>query len=548
MGCPSSGCTGYELTTDLDFDTNGDGRTDIAGDTYWNSGAGWAPIGALYGSGWFGATFEGNGNTISGLFIHRSTSDYVGLFGVAGIGGSGGGTATIRNVGLTDVDITGDSTVGGLAGTMRGTISASHAEGEVSGSGDDVGGLVGRSGGTINAGYAAVTVSGRSRVGGLLGANESGGGTITASYAAGTVSASRNDAGGLVGANYGATRASYATGAASSSSSVGGLAGINLGTITASYATGAASGSSRVGGLVGSKFTNSGTTTSSYWDTQTSSQSTSAGGEGKTTTELQSPTSSTGIYATWDSNVWDFGTSSQYPALKGLPISVAEQRQSHPAAVTGLTDREILVALYNATDGANWTNSTDWLSDRPLDDWHGVTTDAEGRVTRLRLSSNNLAGTIPAELGNLSNLTSLNLGANQLTGAIPSQLGSLSNLTQLWLYQNQLTGAIPSQLGSLSSLTWLNLSTNQLTGIPSQLGSLSSLEHLDLSNNQLSGSIPSELGSLSNLTWLDLTSNKLTGAIPSQLGSLQRLIQPDYFAVPGESINRIDTVRTRQPV
>ena len=215
---------------------------------------------------------------------------------------------------------------------------------------------------------------------------------------------------------------------------------------------------------------------------------------------------------------------------------------------TSATDREILIALYNATDGANWTNNTNWLSDEPLGDWHGVTTDDNGRVTWLGLYENQLSGeippelgnlsnltwlylyqnqlsgNIPPELGNLSNLTDLYLSENQLSGEIPSELGNLSNLTRLDLWGNQLSGEIPPELGSLSNLTWLRLNENQLSGeIPPEFGSLSDLTNLELGYNQLSGSIPSELGSFSNLTGLYLSGNQLSGEIPSELGSLSNL-------------------------
>ena len=92
-------------------------------------------------------------------------------------------------------------------------------------------------------------------------------------------------------------------------------------------------------------------------------------------------------------------------------------------------DRAVLVELHNATDGANWTDNTNWLSDEPMRTWHGVTTDDDGRVARLSLSENQLTGEIPAELGNLFNLQELSLNENQLTGEIPPELGGLSNLT-----------------------------------------------------------------------------------------------------------------------
>ena len=85
------------------------------------------------------------------------------------------------------------------------------------------------------------------------------------------------------------------------------------------------------------------------------------------------------------------------------------------------TDREALVALYNATDGENWRTSDNWLSDAPLDDWYGVATDDDGRVKELGLEFENLSGEIPPELGSLSNLVGLALSGNELSGCVPSR-------------------------------------------------------------------------------------------------------------------------------
>ena len=104
-------------------------------------------------------------------------------------------------------------------------------------------------------------------------------------------------------------------------------------------------------------------------------------------------------------------------------------------------DRDMLVRLYNATDGVNWTDNSNWLSDLPMRAWHGVTTDGEGRVSGLVLTENQLSGQLPAGLGNLDNLERLDLGGNHLSGLIPSQLGNLSNLEGLYLWGNQLTGS-----------------------------------------------------------------------------------------------------------
>ena len=91
---------------------------------------------------------------------------------------------------------------------------------------------------------------------------------------------------------------------------------------------------------------------------------------------------------------------------------------------------EALVALYNATDGPNWTNNSGWLETDAPCSWHGVTCSV-GHVTELNLDFNQLSGSIPAELGDLSNLTDLLLNRNQLSGSIPVELGNLSNLGSL---------------------------------------------------------------------------------------------------------------------
>ena len=198
-------------------------------------------------------------------------------------------------------------------------------------------------------------------------------------------------------------------------------------------------------------------------------------------------------------------------------------------------DRAALVALYNATDGPNWVDNTNWLTDAPLGEWYGVTTDGRGRVVRLDLSAewnfatggpgrHGLRGQLPPELGSLSNLTHLDLGLNELTGSIPPELGGLSELRLLNLGLNELTGSIPPELGGLSNLRYLHLRSNGLTGpIPPELGGLSNLWRLNLFYNQLTGPIPPELGALSNLQELHLGSNELTGPVPPELGGLSNL-------------------------
>ena len=187
-------------------------------------------------------------------------------------------------------------------------------------------------------------------------------------------------------------------------------------------------------------------------------------------------------------------------------------------------DRAVLVALYEATNGPNWDYNWNWLTDAPLGEWHGVSTDASGRVQALELIKNGLTGEIPSDLGNLANLEILYLYDNGLTGVIPPELGKLANLWSLSLWGNGLTGVIPPELGKLANLAYLWLYDNGLTGvIPPELGKLANLEGLGLYNNGLTGVIPPELGKLANLEILYLYDNGLTGVIPPELGKLANL-------------------------
>ena len=132
-----------------------------------------------------------------------------------------------------------------------------------------------------------------------------------------------------------------------------------------------------------------------------------------------------------------------------------------PRAGAVNTDRAALAALYNATNGSSWLVDTNWLSNGPLGEWHGVSTDADGRVAELDLDGKQLSGPIPSELGNLDNLEWLILDSNQLSGSIPSELGNLDNLRALSLGNNQFSGCVPVKM--------LDMTANYVTsvGLPS---------------------------------------------------------------------------------
>ena len=297
VGCPSSGCRGYELTRSLDF-MDDDSYRKATNRITWTAGRGWVPIGPSGAMDAFRATLDGNGYTISNLMIDRGGTSNIGLFGYAQLPiGDNPPRTSIANLGLLNVNITGRFYVGSLAGQIAGTVIInSYATGSVSGIEDLVGGLVGRTTGIIMNSYAAVSVSAPSgNAGGLVGDHD-GRRTIRNSYATGRVEGSGNNRGGLVGFN---------------SSRI---------TIENSYATGLVSGSgSNVGGLVGR---NSATINDSYW----LGSSASSGGTGvdanaeKTAEMLTSPirpgTTPTDVYYDWSTDDWDFGTSNQFPALK----------------------------------------------------------------------------------------------------------------------------------------------------------------------------------------------------------------------------------------
>lgn len=221
------------------------------------------------------------------------------------------------------------------------------------------------------------------------------------------------------------------------------------------------------------------------------------------------------------------------------------------SAQTLENDRLALVALYNATGGANWISKTGWnipgaVGDNPCG-WYGVTCNAADRVEELKLIDNNLYGELPVEIGSLTELKLLAIsgadfsptarslsGDLSLTGTIPIQIGNLLKLEHLDLSNNWFEGSIPQSLGKLSKLKHLDLSYGPvdvtfdpngfLSGsIPVELGNLSDLEYLDLARQSLSGAIPGVLGNLSQLKYLNLENNDLSGPIPTSFGALSNL-------------------------
>ena len=364
MGCPLADhddntataavpvCTGYELGANSDsevtfnFDTDGDGGPD-AGDTYWNGGLGWLPIGTAAAP--YAATFSSNGHTLSNLHISRggaTGSDEVGLFGAVGSAGR------LSNVILTGASVTGRDRVGAVAGQMDGALTGATLSGSVTGrhyaggiagragggisgatvagtatvrgagaDNDYIGGIVGQlqGGGSVTDSRATATVSGTDYVGGIAGQVAAGAGIVN-SYAAGSV-AGTNYVGGLAGELLPAVTTPTAQAAAridtawsgaavTGTDYVGGLVGNQQGQLAAAYALGAVTGTTNAGGAAGAKTTGA-TATAAYFDSETTGQTASPGGGApQNTRALLTPTAyglssadPPSIYADWNRDI-----------------------------------------------------------------------------------------------------------------------------------------------------------------------------------------------------------------------------------------------------
>jgi Leucine-rich repeat (LRR) protein len=183
-------------------------------------------------------------------------------------------------------------------------------------------------------------------------------------------------------------------------------------------------------------------------------------------------------------------------------------------------DSLALVQLYNATNGASWTEQTNWLTGA-ADTWFGIGVTSE-RVTAVTLPTNNLTGTLPAEIGNLTNLGVLNLHQNNIGGTIPAEVYSLTDLTELSLGSNQFTGSISPLVGDLVNLQILRFENLPMTGsVPAEVFNLTGLETLGLSG-RLNGPVPASIGAITGLTEFSCDNCGIT-ALPSQINTLTNL-------------------------
>jgi hypothetical protein len=231
------------MEDDLDANYTLASNIDASQTAQFNNGSGFDPVGEFTGS------LDGDNHTITGLTINRPSQNDVGLFQEVA------GGATLRNITLTDLTVTGDGSVGGLAGENGGTIQNATVSGSVTGD-FRVGGLIGFNlrGKIINA-TASGNVSGNNSIGGLAGQNNGqfGDGEIKNASASGNVTATFDRVGGLVGNNFqGTIQKATASGSVTGTEQVGGLVGKNnRGDVTTTRASGSVNGTREAGGLVG---------------------------------------------------------------------------------------------------------------------------------------------------------------------------------------------------------------------------------------------------------------------------------------------------------
>ena len=188
-----------------------------------------------------------------------------------------------------------------------------------------------------------------------------------------------------------------------------------------------------------------------------------------------------------------------------------------------------LMAFYNATDGANWHNNTNWGDKNvPYGEWYGLSVsyagdENYGKIKGISMNENNLKGSFPNEIIHLKDLEYLYLADNEIDN-IPASLCELPLLEEIYMGNCGLSGELPEKISQLKNLKMLNLPFNKLSGNIDFLGQLSSsVEFIDLQSNELSGTIPTDLGNLINLYHLYLRSNNLTGTIPETLSELPSL-------------------------
>ena len=294
---------------------------------------------------------------------------------------------------------------------------------------------------------------------------------------------------------------------------------------------------------------------------------------------------------TWSSNDTEIATVDKDGNVTGIKVgkttitaksgdkqSTCEVTVVAPAYVA--KERAALIAFYNANNGDQWGyNGTNWCSDRPLREWYGIDMTEDGKhVSVIWINDDNLYGTIPKEIADLTELESLHLiteTEGSGGGPLPAEIGKLKKLKSIYTWRYPITGKLPSSLFNLEQLEVLSIkhatgmtswtipneianlrnlkelclfNCNLRGSIPSAIGNLSGLEELDLYLNNLSGTLPASMGGLINLNKIDLANNKLTGPIPTTLTALDNFWKLWPGMIKGNKFTLDDLKKARIPI
>jgi len=482
----------FTLTANIDLDPNLPGRkvfdrAVIAPDS--NDLTSWEFEGTL-----FSGALDGNGHVISHLMI--TGGSYLGLFGQTG------DKASISNVILESVDVNSSGwDVGGLVGLNHGSVTASCSTGRVIGY-DFVGGLTGNNWGNIATSYNTSTVAGNGDVGGLVGHNQ---GSLATSYNAGMVTGNVY-AGGLVGGNFDVIITSYSNGTVSGEDGIGGLVGRNYEHISTSYSTGTVNGNSDVGGLVGNNW--GGIVTSSFWDVETSEQTTSAGGTGLTTGEMQDIS----IYL---NTGWDFVDEVLNGTCDYWQISQGEYPRLHyhvgaaPAMPEGSGTAEQPYLIRDARDlGTVWLAPiAHYRMEAPVDlagitwsaavvPWFDGTFDGNGYViSNLHIEGGGYLGLF-AHLGSVGKISDLGLEAVEIRGT-DWYVGSLVGHNKGDITTSYSTGVLSgtASVGGLVGQNEGHIATSYSTGVANgtaSVGGLAGTNHHSITSSYSTGAVSGE--------------------------------------------------------
>ncbi len=248
------------------------------------------------------------------------------------------------------------------------------------------------------------------------------------------------------------------------------------------------------------------------------------------TFELEIPISgaTTTSYSITNAQETDFDNYSVIMTSAIIPDLILRRSSIKLRVPVSQSEKDALIAIYNALDGPNWVDNTNWLSIEHADDWKGITTIG-GKVTSVILNFNGLNGQLPNEIGDLIYLKQLRISINpNLTGPIPASIGNLTELEFLRLQNNDHSGDLPASIVNLTNLKRLYLQDNSFTGeLLIGLGNATQMFQIFIDNNQFSGEIPASFSNFTELVSFSLVNNNFSGILPSELQSMSSLLLTD---------------------